>query len=135
MKNLILLLLLFSGAALVAQEGVTMKRSTVLKIEEVPPTWPGCTGSISQKSNCLNQNLASHVVKNMKIPGDYKAGAKVIVDMVINKQGLPVVNSIKGGTPGMRKAVRTAVMTIPKLKPGHMGGTKKESKLQLPFQF
>ncbi len=118
-----------------AQEGVTMKRSTTLKIEEVPPTWPGCTGSISQKSNCLRQKLATHVVKNMKFSSDHKSGSKVLVDMYINKKGNPVVNKVTGGTPGMQEAVRIAVMTIPTLKPGHMGGTKKESKLQLPFQF
>ncbi|TVZ52976.1 energy transducer TonB [Dokdonia sp. Hel_I_53] len=135
MKNLFLFLFLFAGATLMAQEGVTMKRSTVLKIEEVPPTWPGCTGSINQKSNCLRQKLATHVVKNMKFSNDHKSGSRVIVDMVISKEGKPVINKITGGTSGMQVAVRDAVMTIPTLKPGHMGGTKKESKLELPFQF
>jgi len=104
MKKLILLLLIFSGATMMAQEGVTMNRSKTLKIEEVPPTWPGCTG-------------------------------KVVVDMLIDKQGKPVINKVSGGTPGMQKAVRDAIMTIPELKPGNVGGTKKDSKLTLPFQF
>lgn len=135
MKKLILLLLIFSGATMMAQEGVTMNRSKTLKIEEVPPTWPGCTGSINSKNNCLRQKLANHVVRNMKFSKDHKSGAKVVVDMLIDKQGKPVINKVSGGTPGMQKAVRDAIMTIPELKPGNVGGTKKDSKLTLPFQF
>ena len=136
MKKLLFVLALVAGiTSMNAQEGVYMKKSSSLKLDEVPPTWPGCTGSISDKNNCLRQKLATHVVRNMKFPSDYKKGARVVVDMVINKEGKPVVNSVTGGTPGMQKAVKTAIMTIPQLKPGNIGGTPKESKLKLPFKF
>lgn len=127
-----LVLALFVAATSMAQEGVTMKRSNTLRVAEVPPTWPGCTGSISQKNNCLRQKLATHVVKNFKFPKDYKKG-KVILDMTINKEGNPVVNSVTGGTKSMQDEVRRVAMTMPKVKPGHMGGTKKDSKLKLAF--
>lgn len=136
MKKLLLLVLLFTGATtLMAQEGVTMKESKTLKLEEVPPTWPGCTGSINQKNHCLRQKLATHAVKNMKFAKDHKQGAKIIVDMVINKEGRPVIKKVEGGTAGMQKSVKDAIMSMPKIKPGNIGGTPKESKLTLPFQF
>lgn len=135
MKKFLLVLILFSGATMMAQEGVTMQRSKTLKLEEVPPTWPGCTGSINQKNNCFRQKLANHVVRNMKFSSDHKSGAKITVDMVINKKGKPVINKVTGGSLGMQTAVRNAIMTIPEVKPGNIGGVKKESKFELPFQF
>ncbi|WP_405227348.1 energy transducer TonB [Dokdonia sp. Asnod1-B02] len=136
MKKLLFVLALVAGITTInAQEGVYMKKSTTLRLDEVPPTWPGCTGSINDKNNCLRQKLATHVVRNMKFPSDYQKGARVVVDMVINKEGKPVINNVTGGTPGMQKAVKTAIMTIPQLKPGNIGGTPKESKLKLPFTF
>lgn len=135
MKKFLLVLAFIAGGTLMAQEGVTMKKSNTLTISEVPPTWPGCTGSINQKNNCLRQKLATHVVRNMKFPKDYQKGAKVIVDMVITKEGLPKINSVSGGTKSMQDEVKRVIMTMPKVKPGNMGGTPKESKLKLPFQF
>lgn len=136
MKNLLLVLVLVTGITTMnAQEGVTMRKSTTLTLSEVPPTWPGCTGSINEKNNCLRQKLATHVVRNIKFPSDYKKGARVVVDMVINKEGKPVINEVTGGTPGLQKAIKDAIMSIPLLKPGNMGGTPKESKLKLPFKF
>lgn len=135
MKKILLILAFIAGGTLMAQEGVTMKRSNTLRIAEVPPTWPGCTGSINQKNNCLRQKLATHVVRNMKFPKDYQKGAKVVVDMVITKEGLPKVNAVSGGTKSMQEEVKRVIMTMPKVKPGNMGGTPKESKLKLPFQF
>lgn len=135
MKKFLLVLVFIAGGTLMAQEGVIMKRSNTLRVSEVPPTWPGCTGSINQKNNCLRQKLATHVVRNMKFPKDYQKGAKVIVDMVITKEGLPQINNVSGGTKSMQKEVERVIMTMPKVKPGNMGGTPKESKLKLPFQF
>ena len=136
MKKLFLLVFLFTGTVtLMAQEGVTLKQSKTLKLEEVPPTWPGCTGSINQKNNCLRQKLANHAVKNMKFAKDHKQGAKIIVDMVINKEGKPVIKKVEGGTPGMQQSVKNAILSMPQIKPGNIGGTAKESKLTLPFQF
>lgn len=135
MKKFLFILAFIAGGTLMAQEGVTMKRSSTLKISEVPPTWPGCTGSINQKNNCLRQKLATHVVRNLKFPKDYQKGAKVIVDMVITKEGLPKINNVSGGTKSMQDEVKRVIMTMPKVKPGNMGGTPKESKLKLPFQF
>lgn len=137
MKKLLFVLALVAGIATTtnAQEGVTLRKSTTLKLEEVPPTWPGCTGSISDKNNCLRQKLATHVVRNMKFPSDYQKGARVVVDMIIDTEGKPVIKNVSGGTPGLQKAVQTAIMSIPQLKPGNIAGTPKESKLKLPFKF
>ncbi len=120
---------------MMAQEGVTMRRSTTLKLEEVPPTWPGCTGSIKQKQSCFANKLANHVVRNTKFPKNYQRGSKVVVDMVITTKGKPDVKSITGGNKALQDAVRTAVMSMPEVKPGNVGGKIKETKFKLPFQF
>lgn len=133
MKNVLFILVILAGiTTMTAQEGVSMKKSSTLTLSEVPPTWPGCTGSINAKNNCLRQKLAGHIVKNFKVPKDYKKG-KVAIDMFINKQGEPVIRSVKGGSAGVQKEIKRVIMTMPKVKPGNIGGTVKDSDLQLAF--
>ena len=133
MKKLLFALAFFAAfTTMSAQEGVTMRKSTTLQVAEVPPTWPGCTGSINQKNNCLRQKLAGHIVKNFKFPSDYVKG-KVAIDMFINKEGKPVIRSVKGGSPGVQKEVKRVIMMMPQVIPGNMGGTKKDSDLKLAF--
>lgn len=133
MKNVFFILALFAGiSTMTAQEGVSMKKSSTLTLSEVPPTWPGCTGSINDKNNCLRQKLAGHIIKNFKFPKDYKKG-KVAIDMFINKEGEPVIRSVKGGSVGVQNEVKRVIMMMPKVKPGNIGGTKKDSDLQLAF--
>lgn len=133
MKKLFFALAIFAGiTTMTAQEGVTMKRSSTLTLEEVPPTWPGCTGSVNQKNNCLRQKLAGHIVKNFKVPKDYTKG-KVAIDMYIDTEGKPVIRDVKGGSIGVQKEVKRVIMMMPQVKPGNMGGTKKNSDLKLAF--
>ncbi len=135
MKKLLIAALFLIGGIAFAQEGVTLKRSTTLKIEEAPPTWPGCSGSIYQKNNCFRQKLAQHVVTDFKFPSDYKKGSRVVVVMNVNTEGKPEIVSVEGGTPGLREEVKRQILTMPEVKPGHSGGTPEVRKYTLPFTF
>ncbi len=135
MKKLLLVAFLLMGAVSFAQEGVHMKRSNTLIIAEVPPTWPGCDGSINQKNNCFRQKLANHVVQGFKFPKGHKAGTKVVVEMIVNKEGKPEIKNMNGGSPALQAEIKRQIMSMPEVKPGHMGGTPKESTFKLPFTF
>lgn len=135
MKKLVLLAFLLMGAISFAQEGVKMNRSNTLTISEVPPTWPGCDGSINQKNNCFRQKLATHVVTGFKFPKGHKAGTRVVVDMIVNKEGKPEIKSMKGGSPALQAEIKRQIMSMPAVKPGHAAGKAKESKFTLPFTF
>lgn len=135
MKKLILVAFLLMGAVSFAQEGIQMKRSTTLTVSEVPPTWPGCDGSINQKNNCFRQKLATHIVTGFKFPKGHKQGTRVVLDMIINKEGKPEIKGMQGGSPALQAEIKRQVMSMPKVKPGHMGGTPKESSFKLPFTF
>ena len=50
MKKLLFLAIVLMSAVSFAQEGVHMSKSSTLRVSEVPPTWPGCDGSINQKN-------------------------------------------------------------------------------------
>jgi hypothetical protein len=135
MKKLVLVAFLLIGAVSFAQEGVYLKKSSTLRISEVPPTWPGCDGSINQKNNCFKQKLANHVVQGFKFPKGHKAGTKVVVDMIVNKYGKPEIKSMQGGSKPLQAEIKRQIMSMPQVKPGHEGGTPKESSFKLPFTF
>ena len=135
MKKLLFIAIVLMSAVSFAQEGVEMTRSSTLKISEVPPTWPGCDGSINQKKNCFNQKLVNHIVQDFKFPAGHQVGTKVVVDMIINKEGKPEVKKMQGGSAALQAEIKRKIMSIPLVKPGHMGGTPKESTFKLPFTF
>ena len=135
MKKLFLVAFLLMGAVSFAQEGVYMKRSNTLTIAEVPPTWPGCEGSINAKNNCFRQKLARHVVTGFKFPKGHKKGTRVVVDMIVNTEGKPEIKEMQGGSPALQAEIKRQIMSMPVVKPGIVGGKKKVSKFKLPFTF
>lgn len=135
MKKLALALFVLVSTVSFAQEGVSMKRTTTLTINEVPPTWPGCDGSINQKNNCFRQKLANHVIRGFKFPAGHKSGTRVVVDMVINTEGRPEIKSMEGGSPELQAEIKRKIMSMPDVKPGHSGGTPEVRKYKLPFTF
>lgn len=141
MKNVFMIaLFLVSAIALgqrttkLSQDGISMKGNT-LTMSENPPTWPGCEGSRSQRSNCFNQNLAKHVVKGFKFPKGHKRGTKVTVAFVIDKTGKAVVKKVSGGNKALQDEVRRQIASLPQMKPGHIGGKPKEIQYTMPFTF
>jgi hypothetical protein len=140
MKNALMIALFLVSAFSFAQNG-TLKQNgismngTTLRTSEVPPTWPGCDGSITQKKNCFNQNLAKHVVKGFKFPKGHKSGTKVTVTFVIDKKGDAVVKKVTGGPKTLQDEVRRQIASLPKMKPGHMGGTPRDIQYTMPFTF
>jgi len=135
MKKLLFVAFLLIGAVSFAQEGVHMQKSTTLTVSEVPPTWPGCDGSINEKNNCFRQKLANHVVQGFKFPKGHKSGTRVVVDMIVNKEGKPEIKGMEGGSAALQAEIKRQILTMPAVKPGHMGGTPKESSFKLPFTF
>lgn len=135
MNKLLFVAFLLISTVSFAQEGVHMKKSTTLRISEVPPTWPGCEGSINDKNNCFRQKLALHIIQGFKMPKGHVSGTRVVVDMIVNKEGKPEIKNIQGGTPALKAEITRQIKSMPTVKPGHMGGTPKESKFKLPFTF
>ncbi len=135
MKKLLIITLLFVGGVSFAQEGVTLNRSRTLILEEVPPTWPGCEGSINQKNNCFRQKLANHIIRGFKFPANHKKGTRVVVDLLINKEGKPEITSIEGGTTALQEEIRSKILSMPEVEPGHSGGTPQIREYKLPITF
>jgi len=135
MKKLLIITLLFVGGISFAQEGVTLNRSTTLKIAEVPPTWPGCEGSISQKDHCFKTKLINHIIKGFKFPANHKRGTKVIVDLLINKEGKPEIKNMEGGPTALQNEIKRQILSMPIVEPGHSGGKPQVREYKLPITF
>ena len=37
-------------------------------MKEIPPVWPGCSGSIAEKDTCFNQQISKHIISNFTYP-------------------------------------------------------------------
>jgi protein TonB len=139
MKNLLIAVcILFSTSIFAQQEwGDVQKNKVTLK--EIAPIWPGCTGTATQRDNCFNQKLATHISKNFKYPADaYKKNeqGRVIVNFIIDEKGLIKVTSVSGGSKSLQEEAKRNIMLIPKMaKPGMLGGKPRAIKYSVPFTF
>ncbi len=139
MKNLIIATCLLFSTTIFAQEWGDVQKNTVT-LKEIGPVWPGCEkGSATERDNCFNTQLATHISKNFKYPAQaYKNNdqGKVIVEFIINEQGLVEVKNVSGGTKELQEEAKRNIMAIPKMaKPGMMGGKPRAIKMAVPFTF
>ena len=138
MKNILLVFALVLSTATFAQEEWGDMKENKLTMTEIAPVWPGCDGSVAAKKSCFNKNLNAHIVKNFKYPAEeYKKNiqGRVVVDFVINEEGLPNITTVTGGNKGLQDEARRSIMLLPKMKPGMLGGKPKAIKYKVPFNF
>lgn len=137
MKKFLIIAMLIGASTSYAQQGVSLKGST-LTVTEVAPVWPGCEGSQAQKKSCFTQNLSRHIGKNFKFPKGYKVGSvkeKVVVSFVINEQGKPEIKNVTGGTKELQEEAKRNILLIPQMTPGQAAGKPKAIKYKVPFTF
>jgi|TARA_B100000768_G_scaffold35470_1_gene34069 protein TonB len=138
MRKLILLLFICSGGATYAQENWGDLKKNNLTIKQIPPVWPGCSGSIKELDTCFNQQLSKHIMSNFKYPvQEYKKNiqGRVVVNFKINTEGFVEIKSVTGGNKGLQEAAKTNILKIPQLTPGMMGGKPREINMRVPFSF
>lgn len=139
MKNLIFVLAVLVTVSVSAQEWGTVSKNKAT-FTEIAPTWPGCEGKKGSSIDaCFKQKLAQHIGKNFRYPAaEYKNNVqgKVIVEFVINEQGMPVVKKVSGATAALQAEAKRNIMAIPKMsKPGMLAGKPRELKYTVPFTF
>lgn len=139
MKKIIFALALLATTFSYAQEWGTVNKNKAT-FKEVAPTWPGCESKSGAGIDaCFKQKLAQHIAKNFKYPAtEYKNNVqgRVIVEFVINEQGLPVVNNVSGATTALQEEAKRNIMAIPKMiRPGMLAGKPREIKYTVPFTF
>lgn len=140
MKNAVFILSLFLTTTLLAQEEWGEVNKNTVTISEVAPIWPGCeSGSVSQRDNCFNQKLATHIAKNFKYPAaEYKNNiqGRVVVEFVVNEEGLIEIKNISGGNAGLQAEAKRNIMSIPKMaKPGMLAGKPRAIQYTVPITF
>lgn len=138
MKKFILLATVFFFTTLgFSQDGVSVKGNT-LSVKEIAPVWPGCeTAKISSK-DCFNQKVAQHIKENYKFPkdknGDLIRGITTVV-FYINEKGEVSNVTAEGDKKEINAEATRIVKLLPKMKPGHKGGTPISVKYKMPFNF
>lgn len=139
MKNILIAVCILVSTSVFAQEWGDVDKNNVT-LKEIAPIWPGCEdGTATERDNCFNQKLATHISKNFKYPTEsYKNNdqGKVIVEFIINEKGIVEVKSVSGGTKALQDEAKRNIMAIPKMsKPGMMAGKPRTIKFTVPFTF
>lgn len=110
-----------------------------INIKERPPIWPGCSeGDIYKLRTCFDKNLSEHILTNFIIP--YEVFEKVedhlvTVHFVVKKNGKIYIRKINGGIPEIQELARRTILSIPQLKPGELGGKKKDALYTVPINY
>ncbi len=139
MKKVLIICYLLFTTVLFSQEWGTVDKNKVT-MREIAPIWPGCeSGSTSQRDNCFNQKLATHIAKNFKYPAaEYKNNmqGRVVVTFMINELGLVDIKSITGGSAGLQAEAKRNIKSIPKMaKPGMLAGKPRAIQYIVPITF
>ncbi len=136
--SLITLCLLISGT-LSAQEEWGSLNKNELTLKQIAPIWPGCeAGNSTKRDACFNQMLVKHVGKNFKYPAnEYQKNiqGEVVVEFIINADGMVEIKSASGGNKGLQEAARNNILLIPKMKPGMFAGKPTATEYTVPFNF
>lgn len=136
--SLITLCLLISGT-LSAQEEWGSLNKNELTLKQIAPIWPGCeAGNSTKRDACFNQMLVKHVGKNFKYPAnEYQKNiqGEVVVEFIINADGMVEIKSTSGGNKGLQEAARKNILLIPKMKPGMFAGKPTATEYTVPFNF
>ena len=138
MRKLVLFLFICSASATYAQENWGDLKKNKLTMKEIPPVWPGCSGSIEEIDACFNQQLSKHIMSNFKYPAlEYKENiqGRVVVSFKINTEGFVEIKGVTGGNKGLQEAAKKNILKIPQLTPGMMGGKAREINMRVPFNF
>ena len=138
MRKLVLFLFICCASNTFAQENWGDLKKNKLTMKEIPPVWPGCSGSIKEIDACFNQQLSKHIMSNFKYPTlEYEKNiqARVVVSFKINTKGFVEITGVTGGNKGLQEAAKTNILKIPQLTPGMMGGKAREINMRVPFNF
>lgn len=140
MKNLLIVFCILFSTTIFAQEEWGNVVNNEVTMKEIAPVWPGCeTGSAAVRDKCFDEKLTSHIITNFKYPpAAYKKNeqGKVIVEFMINEQGLVEIKKVSGGTKDLQEEAKRNIMSIPKMsKPGMLAGKPRAIKYTVPFNF
>ena len=108
-------------------------------IEEVP-VFPGCTGTRTQKADCLNMNIKKFVVLNFNTSllenlGLSKGKNKIWVVFKIDEQGDVVEVNARAPHPKLEEEAIRVARLLPKMIPGKQRGEAVGMKYTLPISF
>jgi hypothetical protein len=101
---------------------------------DVYPVYPGCEGF--EKDNelkCLSSAMTKFVTKNYRVPDiDYYGKVKMLVYLIIEKDGTINLDKITGGEEPFRYEVRRIIKDLPKIKPGSISNIPIRVACTLP---
>lgn len=139
MKISLITLCLLISVTLSAQEEWGSLNKNELTLKQIAPIWPGCeAGNSTKRDACFNQMLVKHVGKNFKYPAnEYQKNiqGEVVVEFIINAEGMVEIKSTSGGNKGLQEAARKNILLIPKMKPGMFAGKPTATEYTVPFNF
>jgi protein TonB len=90
-----------------------------IAIVEVPPIYPGCTGSREESINCFMEKIKEKFTKQFVFPSTLeKKEQKIFVSFKVSKEGVVTTTVIRGQHKDIDEQVKKVFSDLPRLFPG-----------------
>jgi periplasmic protein TonB len=136
-KLTFIIIFLFAGASVFAQDGVNFSGNT-MTTKETPPVWPGCEETTKAKKACFQEKLTQHLKESYQFPKDVNGKfirGKSVVSFIINEEGNPEIKKVEGPSKELNAEAKRIILSIPKMKPGELAGKPTAVSYKVPFTF
>lgn len=105
---------------------------------EVPATYPGCTGDVTQKKACFNANVKKLLASKFdpNLPGELNlpsGNQRVNVSFTVDKFGNVGNIKAKGPHPKMEAEAIKAAKSLPKMTPARQNGAPVDMTFTVPI--
>ncbi len=121
-RTLLILTLLLSGISF-SQDAIILSQENANE-KGITPIWPKCDRSRQTPTQCFDQKLRNHIIKNFEYPEiamNEGLSGTVTVEFIINKKGKVEVLEVTGAHRYLQREAIRIIRAIPKMKPGKWG--------------
>lgn len=135
-RTLLILTLLLSGISF-SQDAIILSQENANE-KGITPLWPKCDRSRQTPTNCFDQKLRNHIIRNFEYPEiamNEGLSGTVTVEFIINKKGKVEVLEVTGAHRYLQREAIRIIRAIPKMKPGKWGEKPIAIAYTVPITF
>ncbi|WP_062056325.1 energy transducer TonB [Aquimarina longa] len=135
-KTLLILTILLSGFSF-SQDAIILSQENANE-KGISPMWPKCEDARQSPSQCFDNKLRNHIVRNFEYPEEAVSeglSGTVTVEFIINKKGKVEVIEVKGAHRYLQREAIRIIRSIPKMKPGKWGNKPIAIAYVVPITF
>jgi len=138
MKQLLLVITVILSSTVFSQEDSIILSQENANEKGITPIWPRCDRSRQAPSQCFDNKLRDHILRNFEYPEiaiPEALSGTVTVEFIINKKGKVEVIEVTGAHRYLQREAIRIIRALPKMKPGLWGSKPIAVAYEVPITF